>query len=85
MNREPAPARRGFRRSVAAIASIACAVAVLPGPARADNPIVQNIHTADPAPMAHNGRVYVYTGHDEDNFTSYAAEHDPARGVAGDL
>lgn len=36
---------------------------------RADNPIVQTIFTADPAPIVHNGRVYVYTGHDEDKST----------------
>ncbi|WP_418287544.1 glycoside hydrolase family 43 protein [Lentzea guizhouensis] len=38
-------------------------------PARADNPIVQHIYTADPAPLVHNGRVYLYTGHDEDGST----------------
>ncbi|HWS34375.1 MAG TPA: glycoside hydrolase family 43 protein [Actinoplanes sp.] len=43
--------------------------AVAPAPARADNPIVQTIHTADPAPLVHNGRVYLYTGHDEDGST----------------
>ena len=32
----------------------------------ADNPIVQTIYTADPAPMVYDGRVYVYTTHDED-------------------
>jgi len=32
----------------------------------ADNPIVQTIYTADPAPMVHNGVCYVYTSHDED-------------------
>jgi O-glycosyl hydrolase len=32
----------------------------------ADNPIVQTIFTADPAPMIHNGVCYVYTTHDED-------------------
>lgn len=32
----------------------------------AQNPIVQTHYTADPAPMVHNGRVYVYTSHDED-------------------
>lgn len=31
----------------------------------ADNPIVQNIYTADPAPMVHEGVCYVYTTHDE--------------------
>ncbi|GIF22896.1 hypothetical protein BJ973_000747 [Actinoplanes tereljensis] len=39
---------------------------VAPAPARADNPIVQTIYTADPAPLVHNGRVYLYTGYDED-------------------
>ncbi|MDR7276578.1 glycoside hydrolase family 43 protein [Catenuloplanes atrovinosus] len=46
------------------------ALIVVPaGPARADNPIVQTIYTADPAPLVHNGRVYLYTGHDEDGST----------------
>lgn len=39
---------------------------MLPTPARADNPIVQTNYTADPAPMVHEGRLYVYTSHDED-------------------
>ncbi|MDP4181206.1 MAG: family 43 glycosylhydrolase [Bacillota bacterium] len=33
----------------------------------ADNPIVQTVYTADPAPMVYNGRVYAYVGHDEDD------------------
>jgi beta-xylosidase len=37
--------------------------------ARADNPFVQTIYTADPAPMVYNGRVYVFTTHDEDGAT----------------
>ena len=32
----------------------------------AQNPIVQTCYTTDPAPMVHDGRLYVYTGHDED-------------------
>jgi len=32
----------------------------------AQNPFVQTWFTSDPAPMVHNGRMYVYTGHDED-------------------
>ncbi|KAG7095060.1 hypothetical protein E1B28_005850 [Marasmius oreades] len=39
--------------------------------ARADNPIVQTIYTADPAPMVYNDRLYVFTGHDEDGSTTY--------------
>jgi GH43 family beta-xylosidase len=31
-----------------------------------DNPIVQTIFTADPAPMVHNDTCYLYTTHDED-------------------
>ncbi|MFF4624206.1 hypothetical protein [Nonomuraea jabiensis] len=40
-----------------------------PPSAKADTPIVQTIYTAAPAPLVHNGRVYVYTGHDEDGST----------------
>jgi arabinoxylan arabinofuranohydrolase len=56
----------------AAFAVVAVLVAaLLPAPARADNPIVQTIHTADPAPLVHNGRLYLYTGHDEDGSTYF--------------
>jgi len=33
------------------------------------NPIIQTIYTADPAPMVYNDTVYLYTGHDEDSST----------------
>ncbi|NUO56930.1 MAG: family 43 glycosylhydrolase [Hamadaea sp.] len=59
--------RKLFTVAVALLA----AIALLPGPARADNPIVQTIYTADPAPLVYNGRVYLYTGHDEDNSTYF--------------
>lgn len=36
------------------------------GTAQAQNPIVQTWYTSDPAPMVHDGTLYVYTGHDED-------------------
>lgn len=32
----------------------------------AQNPIVQTCYTTDPAPMVHDGTLYLYTGHDED-------------------
>ncbi len=35
----------------------------------AQNPIVQTNYTADPAPMVYNGKVYLYTSHDEDEST----------------
>ncbi|KAH8669744.1 glycosyl hydrolase [Tricladium varicosporioides] len=41
------------------------------GVSRADNPIVQTIYTADPAPLVYDGRVYLFTGHDEDGSTTY--------------
>lgn len=37
-----------------------------PALAHADNPIVQTSYTADPAPMVHEGKLYLYTSHDED-------------------
>ena len=33
---------------------------------QAQNPIIQTNYTADPAPMVHDGTVYLYTSHDED-------------------
>jgi len=41
-------------------------IAFMPSKLKADNPIVQTNYTADPAPMVHNGTVYLYTSHDED-------------------
>ena len=34
--------------------------------ATAQNPFVQTWYTSDPAPLVHDGTMYVYTGHDED-------------------
>ena len=33
----------------------------------AQNPFVQTWYTSDPAPLVHDGTMYVYTGHDEDH------------------
>ena len=46
---------------------ILSAAVVVAMPAMAQNPFVQTWFTSDPAPMVHNGTMYVYTGHDEDN------------------
>lgn len=35
----------------------------------AQNPIIQTIYTADPAPMVYKDTVFLYTGHDEDHST----------------
>jgi arabinoxylan arabinofuranohydrolase len=50
---------------VATAFALSC-MAVVPSVALADNPIVQTSYTADPAPMVYDGRLYVYTTHDED-------------------
>src|SRR6478609_7306471 len=61
-----------MRREIAlasriAVAALALVVGVAaPRAARADNPIVQTFYTADPAPMVHEGRLYLFTSHDED-------------------
>lgn len=39
--------------------------------AQADNPIIQTRFTADPAPLVHDGVVYLYTSHDEDDATGF--------------
>ena len=41
----------------------------------AQNPIVQTNYTADPSPMVYNGKVYLYTGHDEDNSTWFVMDN----------
>lgn len=45
---------------------LAFAAASVPAAASADNPIVQTLYTADPAPLVHDGVLYLYTTHDED-------------------
>ena len=46
--------------------SLFCLVATFSSASLADNPIVQTLYTADPAPLVHDGTLYVYTTHDED-------------------
>lgn len=53
----------GLRLSSTALAAAAL---FCPTPAHADNPIVQTLYTADPAPLVHEGTLYLYTTHDED-------------------
>jgi arabinoxylan arabinofuranohydrolase len=59
------------KRALASMVGLLCMAALVPGAAKADNPIVQHIYTADPAPLVFNGRVYLYTGHDEDGSTFF--------------
>jgi arabinoxylan arabinofuranohydrolase len=60
-----------MKRTTAFTLTASFLAAVLDGVVRADNPIVQTIYTADPAPMLHDGRIYLYTGHDEDGSTTF--------------
>lgn len=47
------------------------AATLLPLAGLADNPIIQTIYTADPAPIVYKDTVFLYTGHDEDGSTWY--------------
>ena len=60
------------RRRFAVVVTLMSVLTLVPvTAARADNPIVQTVYTADPAALVHNGRVYLYTGHDEDGSTYF--------------
>jgi len=43
-------------------------------PSSAQNPIIQTIYTADPAPMVWNDRLYLYTTHDADASTWFTMD-----------
>ncbi len=45
------------------------ALIMISGALKAQNPIIQTIYTADPAPMVYKDTVFLYTGHDEDKST----------------
>jgi beta-xylosidase len=63
--------QRRIHRWLAGVASLACLLVLTPATGKADNPIVQHVYTADPSPLVHNGRLYLYTGHDEDGSTNF--------------
>lgn len=42
----------------------------------AQNPIVQTLYTADPAPLVHDGTLYVYASHDEHTDSNFFTMHD---------
>lgn len=52
-------------RKVSAGLAVGAAVMALSLSAQAANPIFTDVFTADPAALVHNGRVYLYAGHDE--------------------
>ena len=55
-----------FSKVVAGALVLCMATLSLSIPSKADNPVVQNIYTADPAPMVSGDTLYLYTSHDED-------------------
>lgn len=60
-----------MKRVISSIAAITLAISALPviqpTVTNADNPLAQNVYTADPAPMVYDGTLYLYTSHDKDN------------------
>jgi arabinoxylan arabinofuranohydrolase len=56
----------GMKNFSKIISVILLSLALMPFAGHAQNPIIQTIYTADPAPMVYNDTVYLYTGHDED-------------------
>lgn len=58
------PVRFTIRRLLMATCAFLCATV---STVRAENPIIQTSFTADPAPLVHDGVVYLYTSHDEDD------------------
>ena len=66
--------------------AVGLALLLTPARARADNPIVQHVYTADPAPMVHGDTVYLCASHDEDEtlngFFTNGSQHAPVTGTA---
>jgi beta-xylosidase len=54
-----------MRRAITIITAALALVLVSVSPARADNPIITEPYTADPAALVWNDTLYLYTGHDE--------------------
>ena len=48
-------------------------LASLPAASFALNPVIQTMYTADPAPVVHDGTLYLFSGHDEDAGKSMAS------------
>jgi arabinoxylan arabinofuranohydrolase len=47
------------------------AIVVVLDTVQADNPIIQSIYTADPAPVVVGDRIYLLADHDENGSTTY--------------
>jgi len=55
-----------MKNKLAFMSSIIGLMTIISPIAIAQNPIIQTVYTADPAPMVYKDTVYLYTGHDED-------------------
>lgn len=60
-----------MKKITSIVLSVVLTVSMLPNvvqkeTANADNPLAQNVYTADPAPMVYDGTLYLYTSHDKD-------------------
>jgi hypothetical protein len=56
---------QSFIRRIQSLCLFAAITALASPAARAANPVITDVFTADPAALVHNGTVYLYTGHDE--------------------
>lgn len=61
-----AASSKTWGRGALLLSSTLAALSLSARPAHADNPIVQHMYTADPAPMVYGDSVYLCTSHDED-------------------
>ncbi|MHA7964848.1 family 43 glycosylhydrolase [Paenibacillus sp. CAU 1782] len=59
-----------MKKALSLMVIIALISTIFASIASADNPVVQTIYTADPAPIVYNDTVYLYTGHDLDIATN---------------
>lgn len=62
--------KRFFVKAVSGIMTLCLVTLSIAIPSKADNPIVRDIYTADPAPMVSGDTLYVYTSHDEDKLVN---------------
>lgn len=62
--------KKGFCKVIAGAMVLCLTTLSFAMPSKADNPIVQNIYTADPAPMVSGDTLYLYTSHDEDKLVN---------------
>ena len=55
-----------MKKTIRSALVLLSALASLPAGSFALNPVIQTMYTADPAPMVHDGTLYLFSSHDED-------------------